>query len=162
MNNKNKRTNQTGFTLIELMIVVAIIGILSAFAVPAYQNYTNKTHASEMLNASSAIKTGVSVCLLSGNTACSSGGNGVPASQTFDKSANDKFAVASTVTVTAAATSSAAATITGTITATVDATKGKAGLKKSGTLTITPKLTTHGVTWIVVCDLGSTDYCPNT
>ncbi|HIF9086188.1 TPA: pilin [Photobacterium damselae] len=154
---------QKGFTLIELMIVVAIIGILAAFAVPAYQNYTNKTHATEMLNASSAMKTAIGVCLLNGKADCTAGaaGSGVPADQEFDKgTGDDKFKITSSVKVKAQPTSSAAATIEGTLTATVDSTVGKGGLKKGGTLTLTPKLTTSGVTWSTGCDLGSNEYCP--
>ncbi|MEZ8087387.1 pilin [Vibrio sp. 10N.222.54.F6] len=57
MNNKNKRTNQKGFTLIELMIVVAVIGVLSAIAVPAYQDYVKKGALGAALATSSAFKT---------------------------------------------------------------------------------------------------------
>ncbi|KGK09172.1 pilin [Vibrio navarrensis] len=155
MKQHNRVTKQQGFTLIELMIVVAIIGILAAFAVPAYQNYTNKTHASEMLNAASAMKAGVGVCLLSGGTDCSSGKPNVPAAQTFDKTTNDKFQIASNVKI------SEGGEIEGAVTATVDATVGKAGLAKGGTVKLIPKLTTAGVTWAVTCEnLGSAEYCP--
>jgi len=51
------RNNQTGFTLIELMIVVAIIGILAAIAIPAYQDYTIRAQVSEGLMLATGAKT---------------------------------------------------------------------------------------------------------
>jgi len=72
---------QSGFTLIELMIVVAIIGILAAVAIPAYSQYTKKAKFTEVTQATQAIKTAVEVCAtdVAGLTGCVAGSNGIPA-----------------------------------------------------------------------------------
>ncbi len=54
------KKTQSGFTLVELMIVITMIAILLAIALPAYQNYTKRSHVSEGLSLASGVKASVS------------------------------------------------------------------------------------------------------
>ena len=44
-----KRHGETGFTLIEVMIVVAVIGILTSIAMPAFRDYSARSKVTEAL-----------------------------------------------------------------------------------------------------------------
>lgn len=90
---------QSGFTLIELMIVVAIVAILAAIALPAYQTYTKKARFTEVVSATGPYKTAIEVCVQTygvssatdltsttitgtGHSCVEAGQNGIPAAIT--------------------------------------------------------------------------------
>lgn len=58
MNIMNSKHN-SGFTLIELMIVIAIIAILVSYALPAYRNYLIRSKAAEGLHIFTPVKSNI-------------------------------------------------------------------------------------------------------
>jgi len=76
--------HQSGFTLVELMVVVAIVAILATVAIPQYTDYTQRTKLAGAVSAAAAWKTAISLCIQDrGNATDGScgvpGNNGVPA-----------------------------------------------------------------------------------
>jgi len=133
------QNTQKGFTLIELMIVVAIIGILAAIAVPAYQSYTLKARFTEVINAVAGVKTGVEVCVQSGD--CFDAGG--PAVQNAAFNFNGHIPAQPIATNLLASVTLGA---TGVITATATANQGLAG----ETYILTPTADAQGkLTWAV-------------
>lgn len=55
---KKLKSENEGFTLVELMIVVAIIGILAAIAIPAFMKYLKRSKTSEAENVMKQITNG--------------------------------------------------------------------------------------------------------
>lgn len=76
-------TNQSGFTLFELMIAIIVIAILTAIGLPAYQGYVKKAALTDMLQTMTAYKTAIEICAIEQGvlTNCNNGSNGIPVSR---------------------------------------------------------------------------------
>ncbi|MGE6164522.1 pilin [Aeromonas rivipollensis] len=146
---KSNMKKQSGFTLIELMIVVAIVAILAAIAMPAYQNYTKKAKMTEVASATGAFKTAIEVCYQANGTSCTS----IPNSTAADRG-NVNTAV------TGGGTSAWVITAKPT-TAAIASGKALAGLKVTDTYVLTSSVPSDAVaplTWTADCAVA--DYCP--
>ncbi|MDH5434632.1 MAG: pilin, partial [Gammaproteobacteria bacterium] len=132
---------QSGFTLIELMIVVAIIGILAAIALPAYQDYTVRSRVSELAVVGSGMKSTV--------------GENIANVGAINATGNCR-GVAIVTTATTNTLSSACDDATGTLTVTGTA------ASKGVVLTFQPTLTADGIiAWTCAVDAAANNkYVP--
>ena len=137
-----KRQMQSGFTLIELMIVVAIIGILAAIAIPAYQDYVARSQMSEALMLMGGAKTAIAENYMQTGA--------IPDS-------NDKAGLSTAASISGKYVAKVEVTSAG-ITATMKAT-GVSKAIQGGALTLKPSAGAGAITW--VCSSALSDkYLP--
>jgi prepilin-type N-terminal cleavage/methylation domain-containing protein len=133
------RKQQSGFTLIELMIVIAILGILMAIAIPAYQDYTIRTKVGECINAAAPAKLGVSETYLSDAVFPTT--NAAAGYTQFSSAFCDSISVGASGTIL------------------IDVNQTGVGAASDVTLVLTPTGTDIGVTWVCTTTSGS-QYSP--
>ena len=140
---ENAIRKQTGFTLIELMIVVAIIGILASVAIPAYQDYVARSQMAEGVATAGALKTSISE-FHSAQGAC-------PAAGIFDDADGGRY--------TASATHDAACVITVTMR---NASPVNAAIQ-GGTFLMTPTINANNriVNWTCSAGTLAVKYLPS-
>ncbi len=127
------RRQQSGFTLIELMIVVAIIGILAAIAIPAYQDYTIRSKVSEAFQLASTVKMAVT--------------ESYSISATFPGGTNPSYGLPLSASINGNYVTSVAVGAAGVITVTLRANLGGNPTANSTQITLTPTPTPGSMTW---------------
>ncbi len=137
---------QTGFTLIELMIVVAIVAVLAAVALPAYQKYTAKAKFTEVISAANPVKQQVELCFFDKQKFddCDNSASGAGWTITAkDKYGNGKYVKEVTV-------------LNGKITVAPEA---KDGFVATDTFELTPSSANGSVVWTAAGGCKATGFC---
>nr|WP_321241721.1 type IVa pilus major pilin TapA [uncultured Tolumonas sp.] len=126
---------QSGFTLIELMIVVAIVAILAAIAMPAYQTYAQRARFAEVVSATGPFKTAIEICYQTQGGSlsnCNSGTNGVPSAAAATGVVESVAWTSPTITATASSAMFGGTTYEYTLTAASSANAGQLVWAASG------------------------------
>jgi len=136
---------QSGFTLIELMIVVAVVAILAAIAIPQYNDYVARSQVSEAITLLGGLKTPVAEQFANSNGASSCS---LPASAVVTGKYVDGVAavagVPCVITATMKATGVSEKIRSATVTITYSASTGIWDCKTNAPEEVAPKACPHG------------------